>query len=343
MQACGFMRRAAGPLFASALLAAAAGCAGPLQPSAAALGGPGLGVGQAQAPRPGAQLQLLPARAGETPAAAPQPEPAWSPLRQAALKWMGETQLVPWSEHLISQERAAQLGPRLLPGDILLTRREWRLSGFGMPGYWSHSALYVGTVESRAAFFGREGAWAEDGFEAWLQEQCPDAYDAMLAKLESGIQPEVVEALSVGVVLNDISVAAHADSVAVLRPRLPRSEIAVALARGLSVTGLPYDYDFDFESDSAMVCSELICKAFASGPGMKGLRFPTANRYGRRMTVANDMAQLFAVELGSPAAQLDLIAFLDGDRATGQVEESGPAEFCTSWRRPKWYAIARSL
>ncbi len=336
MRACSVILRAAAPLVSAALLAAAMGCTGPLRPSVAALG-------DAQAPRPGAQLRLWPSGTEEKPGTAQQTGRAWSPFRQAALKWMGETKLVPWSQHLISQQRAAQLGPRLLPGDILLTRREWRLSGIGMPGYWSHSALYVGTPESRRTFFGREGAWAQDGFEAWLQERCPDAYDVMLAKTASGIRPEVVEALSVGVVLNDISVAAHADSVAVLRPRLPRSEIARALALALSMTGRPYDYDFDFESDYAMICSELICRAYAPGPGMTGLRFPSTSRYGRRLTVANDMAQLFATEFGSPAAQLDLVAFLDGDRSTGQILELGAAEFRTSWQRPKWYALAQSF
>ena len=76
---------------------------------------------------------------------------AWFPLQQGVSTWMGDTRVRRGEGALVSAEQIARLPERLLPGDVLLERREWYLSNLGLPGFWTHAALYVGTAEERRA------------------------------------------------------------------------------------------------------------------------------------------------------------------------------------------------
>jgi len=55
--------------------------------------------------------------------------------------------------------------PMLKPGDLLLTRHEWCLSNIRLPGFWSHSALYVDTPQERKQY--SEG---DPGVKAWVKK-----------------------------------------------------------------------------------------------------------------------------------------------------------------------------
>jgi hypothetical protein len=187
---------------------------------------------------------------------------------------MGDTRVRRGDSALVSPAQIAALPGRLLPGDVLLERREWFLSNLGLPGFWTHAALYVGTPEERRAFFDDAGVRAlarEEGqpdgdLDALLAAREPAAAAASRTPDAAGHPPRVLEAISEGVSFTTLEHSAAADSIAVLRPLLDRRARAVALLRAFHYAGRPYDFDFDFLTDASLVCSELVYKAYEPGP-----------------------------------------------------------------------------
>jgi Permuted papain-like amidase enzyme, YaeF/YiiX, C92 family len=271
----------------------------------------------------------------------------WFPVQAGIAEWMGDTRLVPPGRALVTSTQVAALAPALAPGDILLVRREWYLSNIGIPGFWPHAVLYVGTPEERRrAFAGPEvAAWVEargqvnGDFEALLARTHPAAH-ARALRPDGSAPRRTLEALSDGVVFTTLEHAAGADHVAALRPRLPAVEKAGAILRAFGYAGRPYDFNFDFRTDAALVCSEVIYKAYEPGPGRQGLRLPLVHVLGRPVLPPSTVARLFDTELGTPAAQLDLVRFLDGQAAAGVAVEASVEVFRRSWRRPKWPTVA---
>lgn len=258
---------------------------------------------------------------------------SWMPVQEGVAEWMGDTKVKRRGRTLITPEAAGALAPRLLPGDVLIERREWFLSNVGLPGFWPHAALYVGTPEERVKAFGPE-------FEAKLKERYPKAYADSL-KPENGHPTRVLEAMSEGVVFTSLEHSAAADSTAVLRPRLDAKEKAEAVFRAFAYAGRPYDYDFDFRTDAAIVCSELVYKAYEPDASRKGFRLPLVTVLGRPVSQPNDFAKQFDAEYGTPYQQADLVLFLDGREREGKAVEESVAEFRRSWLRPKWHILVQ--
>jgi hypothetical protein len=267
---------------------------------------------------------------------------AWFPVQAGVAEWMGDTRTTR-RPPLVSPDQITHLRGRLEPGDILLERREWYLSNIGLPGFWPHAALYVGTPADRRMLAAhpdvrrwahRQGE-ADSDLEALLRQQAPAAYAASLT-LADGHARRVLEAISEGVVFTSLEHSAAADALAVLRPRLSPVERAAALVRAFSYAGRPYDFDFDFRTDGALVCTELVYKAYEAA-----LRLPLVELLGRPVLPANELVRRFDAEVGTPAQQFDLVLFLDGPEAAGLAVERSVDEFRQSWRRPKWRVAAR--
>ena len=51
---------------------------------------------------------------------------------------------------LISPEQLEDIRAELRPGDILVERRNWYISNSLLPGFWPHTALYLGSYEELA-------------------------------------------------------------------------------------------------------------------------------------------------------------------------------------------------
>jgi hypothetical protein len=240
-------------------------------------------------------------------------------------------------DYLISPEMIASYGEELLPGDILLQRREWHATNVGIPGWWTHAAIYVGTVEEWEKYFGDllelEGSGSATEY---VKRQAPEAFEKFERHDRRGDVYRVIEAKRPGVVFASLEESGNADSIAALRPRVSKSDRLRAVATAFRYLGRPYDYNFDFRTDNELVCSELVYKAYE---GMEGLTLTPERVNGRPMIPPNSIGKKFAVELGTEEQELDLVLFLDGNEVEETAVERGKEAFSTSWQRPKWHIL----
>ena len=273
----------------------------------------------------------------------------WLPVQQGVSEWMGDTKVYRAGRSLISPAQVRQLPPKLLPGDVLLERREWYMSNIGLPGFWSHAALYLGTPGERRAFFADVDvqAWVKQqgepsgDLEALLRTRYPQAYQTSLEPHEQGHVVRVIEAISEGVSFTTLEHSADCDSLVALRPKLAKAEKAQALVRAFHYAGRPYDFNFDFATDSELVCTELVYKAYESGTSFRGLTLPLVEMLGRKVTPANEIARQFDAQCGTPEEQLELVLFLDGQERHAKAVEGSLAAFRQSWKRPKWHVLVQ--
>lgn len=272
---------------------------------------------------------------------------AWFPLQKGVSTWMGDTKVVRPHSHLISVGQIEAMGKRLQPGDIIFERHEWYLSNLGLPGFWTHVALFVGTAEERRAYFNDQDVreWVKGqgnssgDFESLLRLRYPSAYANSMAIKEERRPARILEAISEGVSFTSLEYTGASDSIAVIRPRLSKRDKALAILRAFHYSGRPYDFNFDFQTDSALVCSELIFKAYEPGDGMKGLQFPVVEVMGRKVSTPNGMVRQFDEQAGNSTAQADYVLFLDGYEKEKRAVESTPEQFRTSWQRPNWHIL----
>lgn len=270
---------------------------------------------------------------------------AWFPLQKGVAEWMGKTKV--WRQHhyLIEPEQIRILSERLEPGDILLERREWYLTNVGIPGFWTHAALFIGSPDQRKALSQTpeikewlSGQNAES-IDDLIRTRYPKASAALHKPYKDSRLPQVIEAISPGVSLTSLHYSATCDSLAVLRPRLSKTDRAAAVVRAMRYYSRPYDYDFDFISDGSLVCTELVVKSYLPGDKKQGLQLPFEKVMGQMVTPANAFVQQFDTTFGTPAQQMDLVLFLDGNEKEKRAVESDVTAFRKSWNRPKWHIL----
>ena len=164
----------------------------------------------------------------------------------------------------------------LQPGDVLITRKEYALTNYFLPGYWPHAAFYIGDSQHFEQVGIKDHAEVQPRWQRLLD--C----DALEPR-------RVLEALKDGVRLRSLTCPLGSDAVAVIRPRLEQGEIANAITRGIFHEGKPYDFDFDFSRSDRLVCTEVVYRAF---DGVGGFSFPLTSRAGRMTLAAEDLLQM---------------------------------------------------
>jgi hypothetical protein len=219
---------------------------------------------------------------------------------------------------LIGDKRAEELRQMLKPGDILLERRNWFLSNAFLPGYWPHAALYIGTPEEVAAM----------GLDK--DPRVAKHWDKFAPRDEHGHPHVIIEALSEGVVFASIEHSiGGGDSVAILRPRLTTEQIKEGICRAFSHAGKCYDFEFDFFSTDKIVCTELVFRAYDGT-----IQFGLVDVMGRKTLPAIEIVRKFNAEYGREDAQLEFIAFLDGEESKGDAQLRDVETFMATVKRP---------
>ena len=168
----------------------------------------------------------------------------------------------------------------MLPGDILLVRKEFALTNYFLPGYWPHSALYVGDAVTIQSMGLHQHSHVAPRWQRFLQCDQPDC-------------GRVIEAMKDGVQIRRLDSPFKSDSILVIRPRLNLESIKLALTRAFFHEGKEYDFSFDFTSSHRMVCTEVIYRAF---DGIEGLEFPLSLRAGRLTLAAVELVQMAVQE-----------------------------------------------
>ncbi|MDQ5893149.1 MAG: hypothetical protein QG640_160 [Patescibacteria group bacterium] len=258
----------------------------------------------------------------------------WFPLQKGVANTMGNAILTTrGKDGFITPDQAFEMGKVLEPGDIILQRRNWHVSNVGIPGFWTHAALYTGNLATMDQYFASEFPF--NGYEsmsAYLREKHPNVYTIYTTPDTDGHQRSVMEAIAPGVVLQSLPISFDADFVVAFRPRLlSKSDMLQAVMRSFEQVGKPYDYNFDFDTSDALVCSELVYNSyFESLPHKKGLHFETSLVSGRRMVSPLDIAHKYVNERNTDSAELSFVYFLRGNEETQKATRSTETEFIES-------------
>lgn len=262
------------------------------------------------------------------------------PVQAGLVAAIGKVRVNPDGRSLISPEQVESLILRMQPGDIVVQRRNWYLSNVGLPGFWPHSAYYLGSAEELAQFLDDDPEvrqhWPR-GFTRHLAERYPFAWKVYSFYAVDGHPYRFIEALAEGVVFTSAQSSLRADYVGVMRPRRTRLETARAIEYAFGQANKPYDFDFDFLTDDKLVCTELIYKSHQLPASVgRSLRIGLVRVAGRTTLPANELVRAFAEQADRDDRDLDFVAFLDGVRREGRAVDAGADAFRRSYRRSKW-------
>ncbi|MDO9548635.1 MAG: YiiX/YebB-like N1pC/P60 family cysteine hydrolase, partial [Candidatus Marinimicrobia bacterium] len=266
------------------------------------------------------------------------------PIQKGVALFMAHTRFTTRRDGFISNRQCRQFIQKAEPGDIILERGEWRMTNLGIPGFWPHSALYLGSLSELEVWSDTEeitGFYQNKdpectGFMDYLERNYQEAFSVYTLG-EDGEEIRIIEGLKEGIVFHSVSGSVgKADHAACLRPRLSKLGKAQAIEIAFQYWGRGYDYSFSLLSDNAMVCSELIYKSYEPAIGKVGLSFDFSE-IARIITLpANNIAAQFDREHGSDSAQLDFVLYYACDVRRGKSHLESVDVFRESHKKPRW-------
>jgi hypothetical protein len=197
-------------------------------------------------------------------------------IQKALSRLASELSVRPGHRHEMPAAVTAELRSLLRPGDVFITRKEYAITNYFLPGYWPHAALYIGDSPALERFGIHDHPNIKPRWRRLLELDPQDPH-------------RVLEALKDGVWLRSVLSPLASDSVVIIRPQLGESDVSAAIARGMFHEGKPYDFDFDFTRSDRMVCTEVVYRSYE---GIGGIRFDLTRRAGRLTLSADDLVRM---------------------------------------------------
>jgi hypothetical protein len=225
----------------------------------------------------------------------------------------------------ISYKDLRDIKKQLQPGDILFKRNDAQLVNIGIPGFWTHTAIYLGSKREFNTYFASVKTVGNLKPTEYLHRFYPQINRRMSFK-----RALVIESIATGVSINPLEHIAKSDYFAVLRPQLSKDDLFNSLLKAFDFYKIPYDFLFDFETDDAVVCSELVYKAFKTDSTKVGISFQTGTLNGKTFLSPNDIVHQFCIEDNSVNRNFAFVLFYKGDGKSKKAFLYNKADFCNN-------------
>ena len=258
----------------------------------------------------------------------------FAPIKSKAVIFFGRIRFTTRKYPLITLDQNREITSRLKTGDIILTRQNWFSYNFIIPGFWGHSAIYIGSPKELLKWSSEDTTisnyYKTRGYKSFFDFLKVNYPKAFASYNDSTKVNRIIEALSAGVKFfpSEKSIGI-VDVVAVLRPKLSSLEIAQVLEIAFSYYGTTYDTQLDFFDDDMLGCTELLYRSY-----LNKIDFEISYISGRYAVEPNSIARKYSQN--SEGGQLDFVLFYDGNEKTHLAEEKDKNAFLNTPYRPKW-------
>lgn len=223
----------------------------------------------------------------------------------------------------IKRRQFRRIRKKLQPGDVLIKRNESQLTNIGIPGFWTHTGLYLGGKRDINRYFAGIPMLQGQKPIVWIKNNYPRVY-AQIQKQRTN----VIEAVGEGIVVNPLEHIAMVDYFAALRLNRSREDVFKVLLQSFEYYGLPYDYLFDFESDKAMVCSEFVYKSISRTKLLNPALIEQSSLFGKPFVSPSDLAFQYCAQ-DSVDAVFSLVLFYKANTKFTRAKKKYSDDFCT--------------
>jgi hypothetical protein len=215
---------------------------------------------------------------------------------------------------------------KMHPGDILLKHNNYNLLNLFVRGFWTHSAIYLGSVEEIDQYFNEIPMLNNEKPSEYIKKMYPEVFNSIFINKYS-----IIEAISPSVAINPLEHIAKVDYLGVLRPRLSKEDIFKALLSSFQYYGKPYDFMINIKKDNKIYCSELLFNAYLPNSNKKGIQFRTRKIMNKPIYFPSDFVAQFVNELNTENHSFEYVMYCKPKKNLKKIEFQNEIEFCKTF------------